>query len=108
MHWYDTLILSKYRCRFTKIPFKTSGMTRSMLFAELVGSKGENIIVGSMHYESMNHTEERISQIKQVQNITSHCDRVIIAGDYNFSDNYPENNEIQKNKQVVFDMKLSK
>ena len=69
-------------------------MQRSMTFAELVGSKGENIIVGNMHYESLNNTEERISQIQQVQKITSHCKRVIIVGDYNFSDKYSENKEI--------------
>ena len=54
MSWYDTIILSKYKTRFTKIPFPGSFMTRSMTFAEIVGSKGENIVVGCMHYESLN------------------------------------------------------
>lgn len=31
-------------------------MQRSMTFAELIGSKGENIVVGCMHYESLNTT----------------------------------------------------
>lgn len=53
MGWYDTLILTKYKCRFYKIPFEVTGQGRSMLFAELVEAQGQNIIVGSMHYESL-------------------------------------------------------
>ena len=33
MQWYDTIILSKYKCRFMKVPFKTTNMSRSMTFA---------------------------------------------------------------------------
>ena len=53
MGWYDTLILSKYKCKFYKVPFKTTFMQRNMTFAELVVSNGQNIIVGTMHYESL-------------------------------------------------------
>lgn len=50
MGWYDTLILTKYRCKFFKQAFKTSYMQRSMLFAEILVKGQQNIIVGSMHY----------------------------------------------------------
>jgi hypothetical protein len=53
MGWYDTLILSKYKCNFYKIPFPSSLMGRSMLFAELLEAKGQNIVVGCVHYESL-------------------------------------------------------
>ena len=40
MEWYDTVILSKYKFRFTKNAFKKTRMSRSMTFAEVIGSKG--------------------------------------------------------------------
>ena len=48
--WYDTLIMSKYRCKFFKKRFDNTTMERSMLFAEMPVKGGDNIIVGSMHY----------------------------------------------------------
>ena len=57
MGWYDTLILTKYKCRFFKIPFTNSLMSRSMLFAELMEEEGRNLIVGCVHYESLDGNE---------------------------------------------------
>lgn len=53
MGWYDTVILTKFKCRFFKPLFENSFMGRSMLFAEMIEAKGRNIIVGCMHYESL-------------------------------------------------------
>lgn len=50
MGWYDTLILSKYKCRIFKKYFTNSYMQRNMLFSEVPVKSGKNIIVGSMHY----------------------------------------------------------
>ena len=91
MGWYDTVILSKLKCRFYKRNFKGSFMQRCMLLAELFVENGDNIMVGSMHYESLNHEKERIAQMNEVHETASKACRVIIAGDYNFSDNMPEN-----------------
>ena len=33
MHWYDTVILSKFKCRFYKKRFEVTFMERSMLLA---------------------------------------------------------------------------
>ena len=33
MGWYDTVILTKYKCKFYKIPFDNSFMGRNMVFA---------------------------------------------------------------------------
>ena len=33
MHWYDTVILSKFPCRFYKKPFANSEMERNALIA---------------------------------------------------------------------------
>lgn len=54
MGWYDTIILSKFQCKFYKIPFEGSFMGRNMIFAELIEAQGRNVIVGCMHYESLN------------------------------------------------------
>lgn len=53
MQWYDTIILSKFKCKFFKTPFKNSFMSRSATFAELMTKDGQNLIIGSMHYESL-------------------------------------------------------
>ncbi len=95
MGWYDTLILSRYRCRFSKAPFHDSAMGRSMTFAELVG-EGQSLVVGCVHYESLDNPRARCSQIAAVQAATQDCERVVIAGDYNFSDGWPENKAIAK------------
>jgi len=58
MGWYDTIILTKYKCKFYKIGFENSFMGRSMLFAELITADGNNLIVGSMHYESLQGNEK--------------------------------------------------
>ena len=94
MGWYDTIILSKFKCRFYKKLFEGSGMQRSMLLAELFTEDGSNIVVGSMHYESLDHPAERIRQMKEVYAATEKANTVIIAGDYNFSDNMEENKHI--------------
>ncbi len=57
MHWYDTLILSKYPCKFYKIPFATSTMGRCNLvsvieFAKNDGSKFK-MAINCVHLESL-------------------------------------------------------
>lgn len=65
-----------------------------MLFAELADAEGRNLVVGSMHYESLTgHEMHRQEQIQAVQQMCHKCDRVIIAGDYNFS-NYGQENKV--------------
>ena len=53
MHWYDTLILSKYPCRFYKKMFETSGMGRCVLTAlfefEDVNQKPLKLAVNCVH-----------------------------------------------------------
>ena len=71
-------------------------MQRSMLFAEVPTEDGGNLVVGSMHYESLNHPEERIRQMEEVYKATEKVKRVVIAGDYNFSDETVENKHIPK------------
>lgn len=56
MHWYDTVILSKYKCKFVKRPFQKSTMSRSLNVAEVVSEDGRNLQVGSVHYESLSNT----------------------------------------------------
>jgi hypothetical protein len=36
MNYYDTVILSKYECKFYKKPFESTTMQRNMLFAEII------------------------------------------------------------------------
>ena len=45
-------------------------MQRSMLLAEVPTEDGGNLVVGSMHYESLNHPEERIKQMEEVYKAT--------------------------------------
>jgi hypothetical protein len=59
MHWYDTLILSKYPCRFYKKEYEVSGMGRCDLiavveFAQLGTSKTFKLAVNCTHLESLN------------------------------------------------------
>lgn len=62
-NWYETAILSKYQCRVIKKPFRQTTMGRSMLLAETVLENGENIIVGSMHFESLDSEKIRKAQM---------------------------------------------
>lgn len=57
--YHDTLILSKYKCKFYRIPYsKKTDQKRTMLFAELFinhktpSKQIESVIIGCMHYES--------------------------------------------------------
>lgn len=89
MGWYDTLILTKYKCKFFKQAFKTSYMQRGMLFAEILIKDQQNIIIGTMHYESLGGNQKiREQQMGEVQTVTNQCQRVIVAGDFNFGDGY--------------------
>jgi len=59
MHWYDVVILSKYPCKFYKIPFKTSTMGRSVMTCVLElfdENKKESFKLGinCVHLESLN------------------------------------------------------
>ena len=63
MHWYDTLILSKYPCRFYKLPFENSGMGRCNL-AAVIQFKDHHetpfkVAINCVHLESLNHTALR-------------------------------------------------
>lgn len=52
MHWYDTLILSRYPCRFYKKAFETSGMGRCMLTAVVELQDKDKVVrlaVNSVH-----------------------------------------------------------
>ena len=56
MHWYDTVILTKYPCRFYKKIFDSSGMGRCALTAVLEMAEGKekkvNIGINCVHLQS--------------------------------------------------------
>lgn len=88
MHWYDTVILSKYPCRFYKKLFEQSQMGRCLLTAviTLQGETNQYLGVHCVHLESLNNIPERMRQLKDVNKISSNLDISIVAGDFNFSD----------------------
>ena len=98
MHWYDTVILTKYPCRFYKKIFDFSGMGRCALTAVLEMAEGKekkvSIGINCVHLESMNHAKERMNQIKIIEEMNKSMDMSIIAGDFNFSDGWEETKAI--------------
>jgi endonuclease/exonuclease/phosphatase family metal-dependent hydrolase len=60
MHWYDTVILTRYPCRFYKKKFETSMMGRCVLAAVFEFGKGERKVtvgVNCVHLESLENAE---------------------------------------------------
>lgn len=95
MHWYDTLILSKYPCRFYKKQFQTSGMGRCNLtavlqFADKSNSGTFKLGVNCVHLESLNNAAERMRQLSQIKKLNENLDMCLIVGDFNFSDGWKE------------------
>lgn len=93
MHWYDTLILTKFPIQFYQIPFEKSFMERKLLMGvfEIVNENNEtkSFSINCVHLESMNHAELRISQLKQISEANKGIDTVCLVGDMNFSDDWP-------------------
>lgn len=69
-------------------------MDRSMLLAEVPFKNEGSLVVGSMHFESLNSEKTRISQMNEVYAMTKDGRRVIIAGDHNFGDGSVENKSV--------------
>lgn len=69
-------------------------MDRSMLLAEVPFKNEGSLVVGSMHFESLNSEKTRISQMNEVYAMTKDGRRVVIAGDHNFGDGSVENKSV--------------
>jgi hypothetical protein len=53
---YGVLILSKFDCLISNLPFKSSRMQRNLLVAEPIGA---NFVIATAHFESLNSAKER-------------------------------------------------
>ena len=86
MHNYDCLILSKFNCKFKRIPYPNTGMGRSLLIAETL-INDRLISVATSHFESLNSTPLRVEQLltafKSLQG-----DDALLMGDFNFDSRY--------------------
>lgn len=99
INWYDTLLLSRYPCRFYKKPFQGSQMERSVLmavveFAQQNSEEPFKIAVNCVHLESSESSGPRIQQLDEIVASNQKFDLSIIAGDFNFSDGCEENSAI--------------
>jgi hypothetical protein len=94
MHWYDTLILSKFPIQFYQVPFNKSSMQRNLLMGvfEVINEKNEttSFSINCVHLESLNSTDIRIDQMKQISETNKCIDTVCLVGDMNFSDEWRE------------------
>lgn len=100
MHWYDTLILSKYPCRFYKKDYEMTGMGRSNLMAVVEFSLPNTqntfkLAINCTHLESLNSQTQRITQLQEIEALNKNMDMSIIAGDFNFSDGWPEDKALK-------------
>lgn len=59
MKAYDTLILSKFGCRFKQVQYNKTGMGRSLVIGEVL-LNGRVFAVATSHFESLNNTALRI------------------------------------------------
>lgn len=71
MHWYDTVILSKYPCRFYKKSFTNSEMERNVLTAVMSFRQPNvestfTVAINCVHLESSPSPMYRIEQLQEI------------------------------------------
>ena len=77
---------------FPSDAFPQSAMGRRLLLAEIKLDKNEILRIGTVHLESLNNKQERLSQLNICQNVFSRSPGTcILMGDFNFRAHGQEN-----------------